>query len=85
MKILISEALGDMNKPNSVFSIGFWKADGKFVTKHDVTNRKTSLGDRKKMNRNGLLNCYVPKNDEFFDCTIDLIMTYNGMEIIRPE
>lgn len=85
MKILISEVLGDVNKPNSVFTIGFWKADGNFTTKHDVTNRRTSLNDRKKMNRSGLLNCYDQKNDEFFDVTIDLIVTYNGMEIIRPE
>lgn len=84
-KIFVSEVLAEVNKVGSVFSVGFYKSDGSFTTKEGVTNRsKIGQNQRKKMNRNGLLNCYLPKTGEFFDCTIDLIMTFNGMEIIRP-
>lgn len=57
---------------------------GAAMNNQGVTNRKSNLNERKKMNRSGLLNCYMPSSDEFFDCTIDLLMTFNKMEIIRP-
>lgn len=85
MTILVSEVLSEINRPHSVFSIGFYKDDGSFVEKTGVANRRSNLNERKKMNRSGLLNCYLPAADEFFDCTIDLIMTFNKMEIIRPS
>jgi hypothetical protein len=84
-KILISEALAEINKANAVFDIGFRKADGTFSKKDGVVNRRSVSTNRKKMNRNGLLSCYQPAKDYTFDVTIDLLMTLNGMKIYRPE
>jgi hypothetical protein len=84
LTVFINEVLAEVNKPNSVFGIGFYKDDGSYTEKNGVTNRKANLNEYKKMNRSGLLSCYLKANDTFFDCTIDLIMCFNKMEIIRP-
>lgn len=84
-KIFISEVLAEVNKPNSVFSIGFWKDDGTYSQKDGIVNRAASLDNRKKMNRNGLLRCATIGSDKVFDLTIDLIVNFNGMQVIRPE
>lgn len=83
--IFIGEVLAEVNKPGSVFQIGFWKADGTYTTKASVVNRSANLNERKKMNRNGLLHCFQKTTAAHFDVTIDLIMEFNGMKIIRPE
>jgi hypothetical protein len=83
--IFINEVLAEVNKPNAVFSIGFWKDGGSYTVKDGVVNRSANLNERKKMNRNGLLKCYQKSNNSIFDVTIDLIMTFNNMKILRPE
>ncbi|CAM9908786.1 unnamed protein product [Chrysoparadoxa australica] len=83
--IFFSEAMSLINRPNSIFSLGFRKSNGDYSEKDGVINRSKTLSDRKKMNRSGLLSCYQPQPDYIFDVTIDLIMTLNGMRIIRPE
>lgn len=85
MQIFINQVLAEVNKPGAVFSLGFWKADGTYTTKDRVVSRSTFLDVRKKMNRNGLLKCLCKTEGKAFDVTIDLIMTFNGMKIIRPE
>jgi hypothetical protein len=85
MEIAISEVLSEVCRPNSVFEIRFRKDDGSFSEKNGVINRSGRHEDRKKLNRNGLLNCYQPATDKTFSVTIDLIMEFNGMKIQRPE
>lgn len=82
--ILISQVLSEVNKPNAIFSIAFRKDDGTISIKNNVFNRRSSLNDRKVFNRNGLLHCVNKHDGSPFDCTIDCIVRFNGMKIIRP-
>lgn len=84
-KILHNEMLAEMNRANRVFSIGFRKDNGDFSVKENVMNRSSNLSNRKKMNRSGLVRCMQKNNDLIFDATIDLIVRFDGMEVIRPE
>jgi hypothetical protein len=83
--ILLGQALSEMNAPGAVFSIAFRKDNGELSEKHGVMNRAKHLNNRKKFNRDGLLKCWQPQANHTFDCTIDLIVRFNGMTIIRPE
>lgn len=78
------EVLAEVNKPNVRFSIGYYKNDGSYSEKQNVVNRSKNLSDRKLMSRNGTLNC-IDKDGNPFDVTIDLIMKFNGNQIIREE
>jgi hypothetical protein len=82
VKITVNEVLSEIVRPNSIFNIGFRKNDGSYSDKKGITLLN---GDRKKKNRNGLINCYDAKNDYTFSATIDFLIEFNGMEIIRPE
>lgn len=82
--ILLGQALSEMNAPNAVFNIAFRKDNGDISEKRGVMNRATNLSDRKKFNRDGLLKCWQPSAGRAFDCTIDLIVRFNGATIIRP-
>lgn len=80
MKITISEVLSEIVRPNAIFNIGFRKNDGNFSEKKGVSLLN---GERKKKNRNGLINCYDSKKDYTFSATIDYLIEFNGMQIIR--
>ena len=83
-KILISQVLAEVNKPHAVFEMAFRKDDGDISIKKRVYNRSGNLNDRKVFNRSGLLKCFNKETGEKFDCTIDCIVRFNGMKIIRP-
>jgi hypothetical protein len=83
-KILINQVLAEVNKPNAVFELVFRKDNGDISIKKKVYNRSSNLNDRKVFNRNGLLKCFNKETGEKFDCTIDCIVRFNGMKIIRP-
>lgn len=84
-KILHNEMLAEMNRSSRIFSIGFRKDNGDYSFKENVLNRSSNLCDRKKMNRSGLVRCMQKNSDSIFDVTIDLIVKFDGMEVIRPE
>lgn len=84
-QILLGHALSQINVPGAVFSIVFRKDNGDISEKHGVMNRGKSLNDRKVANRDGLLKCWQPQANHTFDCTIDLLVRFNGQTIIRPE
>ncbi len=83
-KILINRVLAEVNKPNAVFELAFRKDNGDISIKKNVFNRSSNLNDRKVFNRSGLLKCFNKDTSEKFDCTIDCIVRFNGMKIIRP-
>lgn len=83
-KIFISQVLAEVNKPNAVFELAFRKDNGEISIKKKVFNRSSNLNDRKVFNRSGLLKCVNKDTGEKFDCTIDLLVRFNGMKIIRP-
>lgn len=83
--IYFNEFLSEVNRPHSVFSLGFYKANGIYVEKSNIMSRSSHFGERKKFNRNGLLRCIERSNSQVFDVTIDLVMNFNGMEIVRIE
>jgi hypothetical protein len=83
-KILINQVLSEVNKPNSVFSIDFRKEDGNISSKKGIVNRSLTFG-RRKQNRSGILACMIPGTNQIFDVTIDLLVAFNGIKIIRPE
>jgi hypothetical protein len=83
-KIFINQVLAEVNKPNAVFELAFRKDNGEISIKKKVFNRASNLNDRKVFNRSGLLKCFNKETGEKFDCTIDCIVRFNGMKIIRP-
>lgn len=82
--IFINQVLSEVNKTNAVFEIAFRKDDGNISIKKNVLNRRRNLNDRKVFNRSGILHCFNKDTEEKFDCTIDLLVRFNGMKIIRP-
>jgi hypothetical protein len=84
-KIFINQVLAEVNKPNAVFELAFRKDNGEISIKKKVFNRASNLNDRKVFNRSGLLKCFNKETGEKFDCTIDCIVRFNGMKIIRPN
>ena len=83
-KILINQVLSEINKPNAVFELAFRKDNGDISIKKQVFNRRSNLNDRKVFNRTGILHCFNKETGKKFDCTIDCIVRFNGMKIIRP-
>lgn len=84
-KVLMAEVMAKVNKPAEVFSIGYYKDDGSYSEKAKVINRSKNLNDRKKMSRNGLLKLLDKSNGLPFNVTIDLLVKFNGNNIIREE
>ncbi len=84
-KILMAEVMANVNKPNAVFSLGYYKDDGSYSEKKNIINRSKNLNDRKKMSRSGLFKLFDRDKGRAFDVTIDLVMMFNGSEIIREE
>lgn len=82
-KILMAEVMANVNKSNAVFSIGYYKDSGDYSEKDNIINRSKNLSDRKKMSRSGLFKLYDRSTGKAFDVTIDLVMKFNGTEIIR--
>lgn len=77
--------MATVNKPGAVFSLGYYKDDGSYNEKENLINRAKALNDRKLMSRNGTLKLLDRNAGIPFDVTIDLIMKFNGDEIIREE
>ncbi len=84
--IIIKGVLAEINKPNNVFSIKFRrKSDGYISSKQNVTRLQTSgstLTDRRKMNRSGVVKLYHLETQQDFDCVIDFIREFNGKKVI---
>lgn len=82
----IGEMLSEMNMPDAIFSIKYRKDDGSVGTKINVKARgvRNVITERRKYNRNGVIAIYVPASGEDRDITIDLIIEFNGMRVVRP-
>lgn len=81
--IAIRGVLSEMNRPNSVFSLEYWKVDGTYGEKKRVALRRSGndLSDRKKMNNSGMLLLVDLSTGGRFDLYIDFLMVFNGVEI----
>lgn len=82
-EISVRQMLYEVNNTSNVFSIGYWKDNGKFGFKQHCVrlHSNNNLNERKKMNRSGLLKILIPQTGEQRDITIDLIAEYNGQTI----
>jgi hypothetical protein len=83
--IHLSEVLSEVNQPNSVFSLKYRKADGKVGFKQAVVLRSkgNEANGRRKMNRSGLLSISEPSTGYEREITIDFILEFNGMRVVR--
>lgn len=84
--ISLAQMLAEVNKPNSVFNLKYRKDDGSVGHKKNVVlrNGNNELNERRKMNRNGLLSIYEPASGNEREVTIDLIIEFNGLRVLRP-
>jgi hypothetical protein len=81
-KINIRAVLSEVNAPNAVFEIEYRKRNGDYGHKKRAMLR-TQLGNgqRRKMNRNGLLMLVDLETKQDFDLVIDYIIGFNGCEV----
>lgn len=81
--ISIRGVLSEMNKPNSVFSVEYWKVDGTYGEKKRLALRRSGndLSDRKKMNNSGTLKLIDLSTGQPMELYIDFLIGFNGIEI----
>lgn len=84
VKIPLSRVLAEVCSPGSVFDLAYRKTDGTYGEKKGClsTPSKSSLTDRRKLNRSGLLQLTQKGFSGIpFNLYIDLLISFNGQVI----
>jgi hypothetical protein len=82
--IAIGSVLSEINAMGSVFSLEYRKVNGDYGKKERCTLRSTDtnvLNERKKRNRSGIIKLRNLDKGIDFELYIDLLQTFNGINI----